>query len=107
MVRIHQCQWNIGGVGSSSVGARVGHVHFILFVSISFVLGTQRKRVFSGIWALKFEGRLSTKILSMGPKYQSFHFGSFGVARFTECNGHSKNIPKQISNILSYEITQK
>ena len=25
-------QWNIGGVGPSSVGAGVGHVHFIFFV---------------------------------------------------------------------------
>ena len=35
-------QWNIGGVGSSGVGARIGHVHFMFFVSISFALGTQR-----------------------------------------------------------------
>ena len=42
-------QWNIGGVGSSGIGARVGHVHFMLFVSILFALGTQRERVFSGI----------------------------------------------------------
>ena len=38
-------QWNIGGVGSSGVGACVGHVHFRLFGSISFA-------VFSGIWAI-------------------------------------------------------
>ena len=50
-------QWNIGGikssgVGSSDVGARIQHVHFMLFVSISLLaLGTQHKRVFSGIWA--------------------------------------------------------
>ena len=30
-------QWNIGGVG---------HVHFMLFMSISFALGTQCKLVF-------------------------------------------------------------
>ena len=29
-----------------SVGARVGHVDFMLFVSISFVLGSQRERNF-------------------------------------------------------------
>ena len=44
-------QWNIGGIGFSGVGARVGHVHFMLFVSILCALGTQRKHVFSGIWA--------------------------------------------------------
>ena len=47
-------QWNIGGVGSSGVGARVGLVNFMMFVSISFAVGTQRKRVFSGIWALTY-----------------------------------------------------
>ena len=36
-------QWNIGCVGSPGVGTRVGHVHFMLFVSISFVLGSQRR----------------------------------------------------------------
>ena len=36
-------QWNIGGVGSSGIGADVGHVHFMLFVSISFALGSQCK----------------------------------------------------------------
>ena len=39
-------QWNIGCVGSPGVGARVGHVHFMLFVSISFALGSQHKRGF-------------------------------------------------------------
>ena len=39
-------QWNIGGVRSSGVGAGVGHVHFMLFMSISFASGTQRKPVF-------------------------------------------------------------
>ena len=39
-------QWNIGGVGSSGIGAGVGHVHFMLFMSISFASGTQRKPVF-------------------------------------------------------------
>ena len=29
-----------------SIGARVGHVHFMLFVSVSFALGSQRKRGF-------------------------------------------------------------
>ena len=44
-------QWNIGGVGPSGVGpsgvgAGVEHVHFRLFVSISFAFGGQRKRSF-------------------------------------------------------------
>ena len=39
-------QWNIGGVGSSGVGAGVGHVHFMLFMSIPFASGTQCKPVF-------------------------------------------------------------
>ena len=29
-------QWNIGGVGPSGIGAGVGYVHFMLFMSISF-----------------------------------------------------------------------
>ena len=33
-------QWNIGCVGSPGVGACIGHVHFMLFVSISFALGS-------------------------------------------------------------------
>ena len=39
-------QWNIGCVGTPGVGTHVGHVHFILFVSISFALGSQCKRGF-------------------------------------------------------------
>ena len=39
-------QWNIGGVGPSGIGAGVGHVHFMLLMSISFASGTQRKFVF-------------------------------------------------------------
>ena len=39
-------QWNIGGVGPSGIGAGIGHVHFMLFMSISFASGTQRKLVF-------------------------------------------------------------
>ena len=39
-------QWNIGCVGSPGVGAYVGHVHFMLILSISFELGNQCKRSF-------------------------------------------------------------
>ena len=34
-------QWNIGCIGSQTQISRVGHVHFIFFVSISFTLGSQ------------------------------------------------------------------
>ena len=40
-------QWNIGGVGSPTQNFRVGHVHFMLFMS-----GTQRKLVFQ--WNMGF-----------------------------------------------------
>ena len=45
-------QWNIGRVGFPGVWACVGHVHFILFVSISFALGSQRKGSFQ--WNMGF-----------------------------------------------------
>ena len=44
-------QWNIGGVGPSGVG----HVHFMLFMSISFASGTQHKLVFW--WNMGFRVR--------------------------------------------------
>ena len=34
-------RWNIGHIGSPSIMARVGHVYFMLLVSISFALGSQ------------------------------------------------------------------
>ena len=39
-------QWNIGGFGSPTQDFCVGHIHFMLFMSISFASGTQRKLVF-------------------------------------------------------------
>ena len=36
----------IGYVGSPGIGACIGHVHFMLFASISFALGSQCKRGF-------------------------------------------------------------
>ena len=47
-------QWNIGGVGPSGVEAGVVHVHFRLFVSISFAFGGQRKRSFQWNMGLTF-----------------------------------------------------
>ena len=35
-------QWNIGCVGSPGIGPRVGHVHFMFFVLISFALGRRK-----------------------------------------------------------------
>ena len=49
-------QWNIGCLGSSGIGARIGHVHFRLFVSILFAFGSQRKRGFSVEYGLKNKG---------------------------------------------------
>ena len=46
-------QWNIGGFGSPTQDFRVGHVHFMLFMSISFASGTQRKLVFQWNMGLK------------------------------------------------------
>ena len=46
-------EWNIGGVGSPTQNFRVGHVHFMLFMSISFASGTQRKLVFQ--WNMGFK----------------------------------------------------
>ena len=38
----HASRWNIGGVESPKRGAGVGHVDFMLYVSISFVVIRQR-----------------------------------------------------------------
>ena len=46
MPTFNASQWNIGGVGSPTQGAGVGHVHFMFFVLISFALGSQRKPSF-------------------------------------------------------------
>ena len=47
-------QWNIDGVRPSGIGAGIGHVHFRLFVSISFAFGGQRKCSFQ--WNMGFNG---------------------------------------------------
>ena len=39
-------QWNIGCVGYQTQISCVGHVHFMVFVLISFAFGTQRKPSF-------------------------------------------------------------
>ena len=45
-------QWSIGGGGSPTQNSCVGHVHFILFVSISFAFGSRRKPSFQ--WNMGF-----------------------------------------------------
>ena len=45
-------RWNIVYADPLAFGPRVGHVHFMLFVSISFALGTQHKPVFE--WNMGF-----------------------------------------------------
>ena len=39
-------RWNIRRDASLCIGACVGHVHFMSFLSISFALGSQRERDF-------------------------------------------------------------
>ena len=51
-------QWNIGGIGSPTQNFRVGHVHFMLFMSISFASGTQRKLVFQWNMGSNFPHRV-------------------------------------------------
>ena len=57
-------QWNIGGVGPSGVGAGVGHVHFRLFVSISFAFGSQHKRSFQWNMGFRYFFHKSFSIIS-------------------------------------------
>ena len=38
---LNASHWNIGCVGSQMQISRIGHIHFIFFVSISFALGSQ------------------------------------------------------------------
>ena len=47
-------QWNIGGVGSPTQNFRIGHVHFMLFMSISFASGTQRTLIFQWNMGLRY-----------------------------------------------------
>ena len=49
-------QWNIGYVGFQTRISCIGHVHFMFFVLISFVLGNQRKHSFQWNMSLKFQG---------------------------------------------------
>ena len=57
-------QWNIGGVGPSGVGAGVGHIHFRLFVLISFAFGSQRRSSFQWNMGLSHQNSAYIKIKS-------------------------------------------
>ena len=48
-------QWNIGCVGDPTQNFHIGHVHFMLFVLISFALGTHRKAILQ--WNMGFNCR--------------------------------------------------
>ena len=63
-------QWNIGGVGSVGVGACVGRVHFMLFMSISFASGTQRKPVFW--WNMGFRNYTKMKQINKLQAYDTY-----------------------------------
>ena len=60
----NESQWNIGCVGFQMQNSCIGHVHFILFVSISFALGGQRKHSFSVEYGLNSAGPISNPIFS-------------------------------------------
>ena len=51
--------WNKGGVGFPMQSFRVGHVNFMLFMSISFASGTQGKLVFQ--WKMGLRSNVSLK----------------------------------------------
>ena len=59
-------KWNIVHVGSPCVGARVGHVHFMFFVSTSFPLGSQCEPSFRWNMGLKPIFHCDTKSFALG-----------------------------------------
>ena len=61
-IRVGYFQWNIGDVGSPTQSFRVGHVHFMLFMSISFASGTQRQLVFQWNMGYRVHQRHSLKL---------------------------------------------
>ena len=62
-------QWNIVCAGSPRIGAGVGHVHFMLFVSFSFALGSQCEPSFR--WNMGFK--------SMGGQWGGLHLVCEGL----------------------------
>ena len=61
-------QWNIACVGSPGVGAHVGHIHFMSFVSFLCVLGSQHERSFQWNMGLTVKGPVSKATLSQDNK---------------------------------------
>ena len=52
-------RWNIVGVGSPTKNSRVDHVDFMLFVSLSLALGSQREHNFQWNMGLNLESLLN------------------------------------------------
>ena len=73
LFRVTQCktpnasQWNIGCFGYQTQNLRVGHVHFMLFVSISFALGSQCKRSFQ--WNMGLKQQQKKRLCQSIPDY--------------------------------------
>ena len=57
------CQWNIDRVGSPMQNSCVGHVHFMFFVLISLVWGSQREPSFQ--WNIGFSAVLRDVIMEI------------------------------------------
>ena len=57
-------QWNIGCVGSPTQNFRVGHLHFMLFVLISFASGNQREPSLQ--WNMSLRPNLNMKYSCYG-----------------------------------------
>ena len=60
-------QWNIGCVGYQTQNFRIGHVHFMFFVLISFAFGGQRKPRFQWNMGFKPIFHCDAKPLALGP----------------------------------------
>ena len=77
MQNINASQWNISCVGSSMQNFRVGHVHFMLFVLISFALVTQLEPSLQwniGFSLLALFYKIFCSYVSNTLQYTSIHF---------------------------------
>ena len=59
LCHLTQSQWNIGCVGFQMQNFRVGHVHFMFFVLISFAFGGQHKPIIQ--WNMGFRPMVAIK----------------------------------------------
>ena len=57
----NKSQWNVGCVGFHMQNFRVGHVHFMLFVLISYAFGGQRKPSIQ--WNMGFKVRGQSRLI--------------------------------------------